>query len=60
MEIQWQFCYSSDALCRWNFSISWGLGSHNSMRNTEDKVGKKTGYKKEGQEKKEREREISK
>ena len=43
-----------------NLSISWGLGSHNSMRNTEDKVGKKTGYKKEGKEKKEREREISK
>lgn len=35
-----------------------GLASHNSIRNTEDKVGKKkTGCKKEG---KEREREISK
>lgn len=29
-----------------------GLAGHNSMRNTEDKVGKKTGCKKEGKEKK--------
>ena len=50
-------CYSSDALCRRNLSISSGLASHNSMRNTEDRVGKKTGCEKEEKEKKKRGRE---